>query len=284
MFVEKEIQGKKWFNSENAITNLMIANILVIIICSQSFAIGGEFTLTLFGSIINHNTWYLLVLIYFIILKFRFGKRYFNYLNVFLIFIYFIATITSCLTMVQAFSFNSILSFVINSLILLYSTHTLLRDTKLWREFHLARSPFNEINNETMFYIVTFVAVGLLAVNLISTVVISGVVISVLDTCYFIFLARYFYLYREYLDKREIDSNNDGNFDAVRDKVQEVLDKTDLDEKIVEVSQNVKDKIENFIENDIVDSKNGEKAEKSLKKEKVTHAKSQDSKKKGESK
>ena len=55
----------EWYDNPNFISNLMIVLIFSIIICSQSFAIGDNNSLQLFGSIINYNTVYILVLIYF---------------------------------------------------------------------------------------------------------------------------------------------------------------------------------------------------------------------------
>ena len=77
----------KWYDSGNFITNLIIIVIALIVISSQSFAVNGDNTLALFSSVINHNTIYLLVLVYFFTLKIDFGKKYFNYMNLFLLFI-----------------------------------------------------------------------------------------------------------------------------------------------------------------------------------------------------
>ena len=89
--MEKKNNSKElnWYDSGNVITSLIIGIILLVIVCSQSFAVSGKSSLALFGSVINHNSIYLLVLVYFIALKTKEGKRYFNYLNVVLIFIYF---------------------------------------------------------------------------------------------------------------------------------------------------------------------------------------------------
>ena len=65
----------EWYDNPNFISNLMITLIFCIVICSQSFAIGDNNSLQLFGSIINHNTVYILVLIYFLSLKVTAGKK-----------------------------------------------------------------------------------------------------------------------------------------------------------------------------------------------------------------
>ena len=232
-----------WFNDGNKIVDLILVTILLIIIFSQSFATTGGFSITLFGSIINHNSVYLFVLIYFILLKFQFGKKYFNYLNLILIFLYGLTTITSLITLVQAFSLNTVLEFTLNFTLLVYLFHTMLRCTIVWKDFKLGNSPFNELSNETSYYIVLVLSIFILIVDLISTAILRGIIISVLDAVFLILFGRYIFLYRKYLDEKKIDANNKGNFDEVRktidetkdaahDKVQEVLDKTEIDDKI----------------------------------------------------
>lgn len=248
---EKEL---KWYDNAETVTSAIIGIIIAVIICSQSLA-NGELSFAFFSSVINHNSIYLLVLIYFILIKFSVGKKYFNYLNVFLIFIYFIATITSLLTVVQSFSLTPALTFIMNFIVLLYLTHTMFRDTIIWKDFHLSKSPFNELTNEWYFYAMFVVSIILLAVNLISTVVVSGVVVAVFDTIYYILFGRYIYLYREYLDHKKIDIDNEGNFNEVRGKVKEVLDKTDIDDKIVEGYKGVKTKVDAFVEENKLDEK-----------------------------
>ena len=252
----------EWYDSGNIITSLIIGVILLIIICSQSFVISDGISLALLSSVVNHNSIYLFILIYFIFLKIPFGKKYFNYINLFLVFIYFIMTITSLLTLVQAFSLTAIFDFVINIIFLVYTTHTLFRDTRVWKEYHLGSSPFNELSNEFLFNSILVVGVFSLAVNLINTSSITGVIISMLDFIYILLFGRYIYLYRDYLDVHKINFNNKGNFDEVRDKVQEVLDKTEIDEKIIEakdkvvdVSKDVKKKVDDFIEDNEIDKK-----------------------------
>ena len=232
----------KWYDDATWITRLVIGTILLTIVCSQSFA-SGELTFTLFSSVINHNSIYLLILIYFILIQFPIGKKYFNYLNIALISIYAITAITSCLTMIQSFTLITVLSFSLQFVFMIYLIHTMLRDTRFWKEFHLFNSPFNEMENETTYYIVCILSTVLLIVNLISTVVVSGVVISFLDMVYYLLFGRYIYLYHEYLDKHKLDSENAGNFNEAREKVQKVLDQTEIDDVIVEGFKEVKKKM-----------------------------------------
>ena len=229
----------KWYDSANTITTMIIVTIVLIIVFSQSFALGRNGSLELFTSIINHNSVYLFILIYFILIKFYIGKRYFNYLSVLIIFIYFITTTTSFLTLIQAFSLNSTLDFLLNTLLLIYLLHTLMRDTRIWREFYLSKSPFNELPNEFMLYSIIVVSIILLAVNLINTIVVSGVIISILDTIYVILLARYIYLYRVFLDKKKIDVGDTMNLDDIKKTINEI-DKN-VSKTVDDIGKNIND-------------------------------------------
>ena len=214
----------EWYDNPNFISNLMIVLIFSIIICSQSFAIGDNNSLQLFGSIINYNTVYILVLIYFLSLKTSMGKKYFNYLNLFVIFIYLVNTITSFLTVIQDFSLSTVLSFSFVFVLFIYIIHTFLRDTRLWKDFNMKVSPFNELTNDWYFYTLIVLSTGLLIVKLISTLLFSGVILSLFDCLYIIILGRYIYLYRDYLDDKNKDSNNSGNFDEIKDLVKDTID------------------------------------------------------------
>lgn len=260
----------KWYESGNVISSMIIGIILVSIICSQSFAVVGKNnSMSIFNSVINHNSIYLLVLIYFIVLKFKFGKKYFNYLNLFLIIVYFLSTIASLLTLIQSFSLLTILSFFINLVLVVYLFHTMFRDTYFWKDLKLGNSPFNELSNDNYYYVLFILVVISLVVNLISTVVISGLFISIFDAIYILLFGRYIYLYREYLDYNNINADNEGNFDSIREnlsndlsevrdtfndigqdiskKTTEILDKTDIDEKIIDTAKKVKEVTSNTV-------------------------------------
>ena len=178
----------KWYDNAGLISTLIIVVILMMLISSQSFAVVGDSSFRLFSSVINHNTSYLLILVYFVAIRTSFGKKYFNYFNVFLIFIYLLLSITSFLTVIQSFSLNTIFIFVENIVLLVYLFHTMFRDTRTWKEFKLGDSPFNEIPNDYYFTTLLALITFTLIVNLISTVVISGLVVSIFDAIYIVLI------------------------------------------------------------------------------------------------
>ena len=72
----------KWYDNGNIITTMIIVTIIVAIVCSQSFAVVGKSSLEIFSSIINHNSIYLLIIIYFILLKILNKKTKFKNLKI----------------------------------------------------------------------------------------------------------------------------------------------------------------------------------------------------------
>ena len=243
----------KWYDDARTVSTLIISVILLIIICSQSFVVVGDSSIEIFSSVINHNSIYLLILFYFICLKTYYGKKNFNYINVFLVFVYFILSVTSFLTIIQSFSIVTILDFLVDFIVLIYLFHTMFRDTRIWKDFKLGNSPFNEITNDA-YYSTIIILVGIsLIINLISTVVLSGLFVSILDAIYVSLLARYIYLYRDYLDINKKDIDNSGNFDKIKSGLKNDLN--EIKEKVSDVSDTIRVKSEDFIKDNRIDEK-----------------------------
>ncbi len=167
-------------------------------------------------------------------------------MNLVLLFLYFVVTVTSLLTVLQSFNLSAILTFVLNLILFIYMFHVFLRNTRFWKEFKLCKSPFNELGNDWLFAAVIVLSVTKLAVVLIFTTSLDGAFLSFLD-CFFICLfGRYIYLYRYYLDKKNIDANNSGDFTEIKEKVNDFVEENDLD-GAVESLKNIGDNINNGV-------------------------------------
>lgn len=198
----KKLDGN-WYNNASIIINVMIGLIFLIIILSQSFAVNHNLsTNDIFRSLLNHNSFYLIILVYFIFLKTKFGKKYFNFLNLFLILLYTITSVTSLLTIFQSFSLISLLSFSLHIILLVYMFHTFLMDTRIWKDFKLEQSPFNDVLNDNYFYSIVILSIIFLTVNLIEASTFDSAILAILDCVYSILISRYIYLYREYLKNK----------------------------------------------------------------------------------
>lgn len=247
MNLEKKQTEIEWYDNPTIITNIVIGLIALVIILSQSFAINNNLsTEEILKSIINHNSIYLIVLVYFVALKTRTGKRYFDFLNVFLILLYFITTLTSFLTLFQSFSLETLINLALHIILFIYLSHTFFRRTRVWKDFKLKKSPFNEIKNDVYFYSILVLAVVLLAIDLIATTTFDGTVLALLDSIYIILFARYIYLYGCFLDMKEKKINPTTDMEEIKEKVEEVKDK--LDEVVSDIKETVDTKLEEITE------------------------------------
>jgi len=238
-----------WLDDAGLIVYVIIGIIVSTIILSQSFAINNNLgAYEILNNVINHNSIYLLSLIYFVSLKTAFGKKYFNYLNLFLIILYLITSITSLLTIFQTFSLTSLISLTLNISLFTYLFHMFFRRTRVWKEFKLDKSPFNDITNDAYFYIVVILAVILLSLNLILATSVDGVVVTMLDTLYIIMFGRYIYLYGLFLEKKEKTIFGNKDLSAVKDATKELVD--DIISKGEVVASDVKDIISD-VEKDV---------------------------------
>lgn len=236
-----------WYDNPGFISNLIICLTLFIIIISQSFAIKSDANgANMLWNVLNHNISYMILFVYFFVLKFRTGKRYFNYINVILICIYFISFLASIFTVFQSFSLTTLISLAINFLLFIYLFHTFFRDTRIWNEFKLANSPFNELSSSWYFYAITILEIILLAINFIIVEVFDGVVLSLLDCTFMILFCRYIYLYRMFLHNKNKKGDKDGEIDTLQetliisvDAVKKAYKDAEIDKKV----DKIKDKI-----------------------------------------
>ncbi len=224
-----------WYENSFIISGLSIFLCVLILILSQSFAINNGLTASeILRNIINHNIIYLLSLIYFIGINTNFGKRHFDFFGIFLLILYLICSFTSLLTVFQSFSLNTLLSLALKLVLFVYMFHSLIKKTRVWDEFSLDNSPFNELTNDNFFYFSCIISVILLCVNLIDANTIDGAILSLLDCFYYLIMSRYIYLYRCYID---------GGSDLFFGKIEKVKVKLP---KWNSISRNVKTRKLNF--------------------------------------
>lgn len=255
METEKQKIQIEWYDNPGTITNLIIIFSVVSIILSQSFAINNNLsTAEILRSIINHNSLYFIMLVYFVALKTKLGKRYFDFFNVFLILFYFITSITSILTIFQSFSLEALIGCALYLALFVYLFHTMFRRSRIWKEYHLDKSPFNEIKNDVYFATIFMLTIVLCAVDLIVTTTLDGTILTCLDTAFLLLFDRYIFLYGCFLDNKEKKINPTTSIEEVKEvfkdataKIGEVVD--DISDSASIIISQVQDKIEDTFDN-----------------------------------
>ena len=228
---------KDFFDSPSMITYILIGLLVVLIILSQSFAIQSHMAAgDIFRSIINHNSIYLISLIYFILIRVKFGKKYFDYLNVVMFVFYLLTTFASLFTIFQSFGFDSILNLAFNVLITLYFGYSFFTSTVIGKDLRLSDSPLAEINNGQYYYLLIGIIAISLIVSLVSVNSFEDVVVYLLEAIYQFMFVRYIYLYKEYIERKELEAFKEK--EKKEEKVEEVKeDKIIKEEKPKEVKR-----------------------------------------------
>lgn len=199
----KNNKEKDWFDSPRMVTYVIIGLLIVLIILSQSFAINSQLgTSDIIRSILNHNSIYVLTLIYFVMLHFKVGKKYFDHLNVIMLIFFGLITLASMFTVFQSFGLASLLQLGINILFTIYFLYAFISNTVIGKELHLSTSVIVELNNEQYFYLITTLLVIHLVVALINSTSFESIVISLLEVLFYFLFARYISLYKEYDDMK----------------------------------------------------------------------------------
>lgn len=199
----KNNKEKDWFDSPRMVTYVIIGLLIVLIILSQSFAINSQLgTSDIIRSILNHNSIYVLTLIYFVMLHFKVGKKYFDHLNVIMLVFFGLITLASMFTVFQSFGLASLLQLGINILFTIYFLYAFISNTVIGKEFHLSTSVIVELKNEQYFYLITTLLVIHLVVVLINSTSFESIVISLLEVLFYFLFARYISLYKEYDDMK----------------------------------------------------------------------------------
>lgn len=242
MNLEEKKDSELWYDNPSIVTWLIILIISIIILSSQSFSINSNVdALRMFQDVLNHNITYMIALVYFVSLKTKFGKKYFDYINLVMIVVFFILFVTSILTVFQSFNLVTLLSLAIHTLLVVYFFHVFMRGTRFWNEFSLDKSPFNELSNEWFFWALVIIEIILFSVNLITTATFSGTVLATFDCIYVILFSRYIYLYGVYLDSKKINTKNTGNFNEYREKIGEVVSELGKNKVVAEDKSNILD-------------------------------------------
>ncbi len=204
MILLKNTNEKEWFDSPNIITYIMTGLLIIIIVLSQSFAIQNHLgAAEILRSIFNYNSIYVIALAYFILIRTKTGKRYFDYLNVIMAILYLLMSVASFFTVFQSFGLASLINLALNILLTLYFIYSFICDTELGKELKISVSPLAEINNGQYFYLIMGLLIINLVVSLMAAISFDNVVLSLLEVMYLILFARYIYLYKEYSENKK---------------------------------------------------------------------------------
>ena len=131
---------------------------------------------------------------------------------------YLLTTFASLFTIFQSFGFYSILNLAFNVLITLYFGYSFFTSTVIGKDLRLSDSPLSEINNGQYYYILIGIIVISLVVSLVSVNSFEDVVVYLLEAMYQFMFVRYVYLYKEYIERKELEVSKEKKQDEEKPK------------------------------------------------------------------
>lgn len=203
-FALNDRKEKEWYDDANVVTSLLIGILILILIISQAFAIRHQMGIDyMLRSLFNYNTIYVFFLSYFVLLKTKVGKRYFQLMNVILTVLEVLVLFGSILNVIQFFGLGTLFNLIMNIVLLTYMGYVLLRETKIWDLFHFEGLQLHLIKNSQFFTALSFINIIILVIELINSIEFDHVVLKLMECIYMIGFARYLYLYQDYQEKKE---------------------------------------------------------------------------------
>ena len=109
-------------------------------------------------------------------------------------------------------------------LITLYFGYSFFTRTVIGKDLKLSDSPLAEINNGQYYYLLIGIIAISLIVSLVSVNSFEDVVVYLLEAIYQFMFVRYIYLYKEYVERKELDIVKEKEHEKEKtvDKVEEV--------------------------------------------------------------
>lgn len=227
-------QEREWYYDANTITSLMIGIIVLLLISSQAFAIRNQMGIEyMLRSLFNYNSFYLIFLAYFVLLKTKIGKRYFNIMNLVLLSLEILVLFGSAIDVIQFFSLSTIFALILNLILFIYMAYVYLKDTRIWNMFHLDALQIQIVKNSQFFITITSVSLIILLIELITSIEFDHVVLKMLECLFIVGYTRFLYLYQDYKEKKQEITEKEEN------RVEEVIEEN----KVVNEERVVSNKI-----------------------------------------
>ena len=113
MKLEEKQEKTLWLNNPNTLSTLILLIIFLIFVSNQSYIASGN-TKEIISNVVNNNTIFILVFIYFACLKFKFGKKNFKLTSLYVFLIIMLVTVIWQYSLLLLFFVAFAYSFLLN--------------------------------------------------------------------------------------------------------------------------------------------------------------------------
>ncbi len=193
--VDNEIKEIKFLNAPFKIANILIVLLLIYMLLSIGYNYISDLGLL---DLIGNNFFYIVLSIYFILLKTKFGKERFSYMNLVIAILLAINFLGSFFNLLTTFNFTTSFSLIANVLFITYFVNT------FFYKYIKKISIINNLNNKFIFYAISIILIILyilMLIKYISVFPMIKIIKYIVEFVILVLFARYIYLYKEYSSK-----------------------------------------------------------------------------------
>ncbi len=194
--VDKGVKNILFLNDPSKITNGIIVSLLLYMLISIIYNYISDLgLLDLFGK----HFFYILLTLYFILLKTKFGKESFSYMNVILAILLGIKALGSFFNLLTTFNFETLLSLFVYGFFFLYFINA------FFYKYLEKINKIKNINNKISFYLlcsILFILYLLLLIKYIKVYSVVKIIGMIIECIILVFFARYIYLYKNFREMK----------------------------------------------------------------------------------
>lgn len=194
--VDNEIKNIKWLNDPYSVTTILLIGLLVYML----FVIGYNYVSNLgLLDLIGSSSLFLILTVYFVLLRMKFGKEYFSYMNLIVCILLGINIVGSFFNLLTTFNFTNIFDFIVDGLLFTYFLNS------FFYKYVKKIDVLKKMNNKIVFYILSCVLIilyVLLIIKNITTLPIVQIIKYIFELVLLLFFSRYVYLYKQYKEMK----------------------------------------------------------------------------------
>lgn len=194
--VDKGVKEIAFLNNPRQITNALIVGLLIYVLFSIAYNyVSNQGLLDLIGN----SFFYIILTIYFLLLKTRFGQERFSYMNVILYILLGINLLGSIFNILTTFNFTMIFNLLVDLLLFIYFA------SSFFYKYLKKIDWLGKISNQMFFYILCgliFIFYLLILIKYVRVLPVLKILRYIVEFVVLLLFNRYIYLYKKFKEMK----------------------------------------------------------------------------------
>lgn len=194
--VDRGIKDISFLNNPYLINNILIITLLIYMLLSIAYNYVSSLGLL---DLIGNSFFYIFLTIYFILLKTKFGKERFSYMNLILFVLLGINLLGSLFNILTTFNFTTIFNLLVDLVLFIYFSNA------FFYQYTKKLKKLENMNNKIVFYLLCSILMILYLLMLLKYISLHPVIKIlgyITQLVILLFFSRYIYLYKNFKEMK----------------------------------------------------------------------------------